>query len=110
MRTFIRTVFVASLMLGLSASFASAQDQDAEGSKDHPLISRYPGSVITHYLTKEFDEFTLPLGKLADDKFTRSQHLEGKFTRIVYLAPAGRSVLEVFRNYLGGLKKGGFET
>ena len=78
-----------------------------EGSKDHPLISRYPGSVITKYLTKEFDEFTLPLGKVVDEnKFTKSQHLEGKITRIVYVAPQGRSVLEVFRNYQGALKKG----
>jgi outer membrane protein OmpA-like peptidoglycan-associated protein len=110
MTAFIRTAFVACLLLGLSASLAAGQDQDAEGSKDHPLISRYPGSYISHYLTKEFDEFTLPLGKLTDDKFTKSQHLEGKITRIVYVAPAGRSVLEVFRNYQGALKKGGFET
>ena len=82
-----------------------------EGSKDHPLISRYPGSVITNYLTKEFDEFTLPLGKVIDEnKFTKSQHLEGKITRIVYVAPQGRTVLEVFRNYQGALKKAGFET
>jgi outer membrane protein OmpA-like peptidoglycan-associated protein len=81
-----------------------------EGSKDHPLISRYPGSVITHYLAKEFDEFTLPLGKVSDEKFAKSRHLEGKVTRIVYGAPEGRSVLEVFRNYQGALKKAGFET
>jgi outer membrane protein OmpA-like peptidoglycan-associated protein len=74
------------------------------------LISRYPGLVITHYLTKEFDEFTLPLGKVVDQKFTKSQHLEGKITRIIYVAPEGRSVLEVFRNYQGALKKAGFEA
>src|SRR5208283_243965 len=111
MKNFIRTVWVASLLLCLAAPFAAGQDQDAEGSKDHPLISRYPGSVITHYLTKEFDEFTLPLGQVVDEnKFTRSQTLEGKITRIVYLAPQGRTVLEVFRNYQSALKKAGFET
>jgi outer membrane protein OmpA-like peptidoglycan-associated protein len=110
MTTFIRTVFVACLVLGVSAPFAARQDQDAEGSKDHPLISRYPGSYINRYLTKEFDEFTLPLGKLNDAKFIKSQHLEGKITRIVYVAPEGRSVLEVFRNYQGALKKAGFEA
>jgi outer membrane protein OmpA-like peptidoglycan-associated protein len=97
-------------VLGLSAPFAAGQDQDLEGSKDHPLISRYPGSVITRYLTKEFDEFTLPLGEVVDEKFSKSQPLEGKITRIVYVAPQGRSVLEVFRNYQGALRKGGFET
>ena len=110
MTNFIRTILVACLLLGLSASFAAGQDQDVEGSKDHPLISRYPGSVITNYLTKEFDEFTLPLGKAIDQKFAKSQHLEGKVTRIVYAVPQGRSVLEVFRNYQGALKKAGFET
>ena len=110
MTTFIRTVLVACLLLGLSAPFTAGQDQDVEGSKDHPLISRYPGSVITHYLTKEFDEFTLPLGKLTDEKFTKSQHLEGKITRLTYVAPEGRSLLEVFRNYQGAFKKAGFET
>ena len=111
MTTFIRTVFVACLLLGLSAPSAAGQDQDVEGSKDHPLISRYPGSYISHYLTKEFDEFTLPLGPVVEEnKFTKSQPLEGKITRIVYVAPQGRSVLEVFRNYQGALKKAGFET
>jgi outer membrane protein OmpA-like peptidoglycan-associated protein len=75
------------------------------------MISRYPGSVITRYLTKEFDEFTLPLGEVVEaGKFSKSQSLEGKITRIVYLAPQGRTVLEVFRNYQGALKKAGFET
>ncbi len=110
MTTFIRRVFVACLLLGVPSSFAAGQNQDAGGSKDHPLISRYPGSVIGAYFQKEFDEFTLPLGKLADEKFTKSQHLEGKVTRIVYAAPEGRSVLEVFRNYQGALNKAGFET
>jgi flagellar motor protein MotB len=110
MTTFIRTVFVACLLLGLSAPFASGQDQDLEGSQDHPLISRYPGSVIKNYLAKEFDEFTLPLGKVIDQKFAKSQPLEGKLTRIVYAVPQGRSVLEVFRNYQSALKKAGFET
>ena len=111
MTTFIRTLFVGCLVLGLSAPFAAGQDQDVEGSKDHPMISRYPGSVITRYLTKEFDDFTLPLGEVVEaGKFSKSQSLEGKITRIVYLAPQGRTVLEVFRNYQGALKKAGFET
>src|SRR5208337_133710 len=110
MTTFIRTVFVACFLLGLSAPFAAGQDQDVEGSRDHPLISRYPGSFIGAYFQKEFDEFTLPLGKLGKETFTKSQHLEGKVTRIVYVAPQGRSVLEVFRNYQSALRKGGFET
>jgi len=110
MTTFLRTLCVACLVLGLSAPYAVGQDQDTEGSKDHPLISRYPGSYIARYLSKEFDAFTLPLGEVVDGKMTKSQPLEGKITRIVYVAPAGRSVVEVFRNYQGALQKGGFAT
>ena len=43
-------------------------------------------------------------------RLPRTSHLEGKITRIVYVAPAGRTVLEVFRNYQDALKKAGFET
>jgi outer membrane protein OmpA-like peptidoglycan-associated protein len=111
MTAFMRTLFVAGLLIGVSAPFAAGQDQDVEGSKDHPLISRYPGSYIAKYLSKEFDEFNLPLGPVDEENtITKSQHLEGKITRIVYVAPAGRTVLEVFRNYQAALKKGGFQT
>jgi len=111
MTAFMRTIFVAGLLIGLSAPFAAGQDQDVEGSKDHPLISRYPGSYIAKYLTKEFDEFALPLGPVNEEnKITKNQPLEGKITRIVYVAPVGRTVLEVFRNYQDALKKAGFET
>jgi OmpA-OmpF porin, OOP family len=110
MKALIHNAFAACLLIGLAAPFAAAQDQDVEGSKDHPLITRYPGSFITNYLAKDFDEFTLPLSKSVDLKFAKSQHLEGKLTRIVYVAPQGRSVLEVFRNYQGALAKAGFQT
>jgi outer membrane protein OmpA-like peptidoglycan-associated protein len=111
MTAFMRTILVAGLLIGLSAPFAAAQDQDVEGSKDHPLISRYPGSYISKYLSKEFDEFALPLGPVdVENTITKNQPLEGKITRIVYVAPVGRTVLEVFRNYQAALKKGGFET
>jgi outer membrane protein OmpA-like peptidoglycan-associated protein len=111
MISLMRTIFAAGLLIGLSAPFAAAQDQDVEGSKDHPLISRYPGSYIAKYLTKEFDEFSLPLGPVdVENTITKNQHLEGKITRIVYVAPPGRTVLEVFRNYQAALQKGGFVT
>jgi len=94
----------------LTVAIGAAQQQDIEGSKDHPLVSRYPGLVIGDYAVSEFDEFTLPLGKIKDDKPEKSQRLEGKITRIQYSGPAGRSILEVYRNYEAALKKAGFST
>jgi OmpA-OmpF porin, OOP family len=106
----LRGFTLACLLIGLVTTPAMAQQQDVRGSKDHPLISRYPGSFIKEYSQKEFDEFTLPLGKLTKGKFEKSQHLGGKVTRILYQAPSGRSVLEVFSNFEGALKQAGFET
>jgi len=107
---FRRGVFVACLVVGPASVIALAQRADVEGGKDHPLISRYPGSVITEYSSKEFDEYTLPLGKLQQDQWAKSQHLEGKLTRIHYEIPVERSPLEVFRNYAPALQRAGFQT
>jgi OmpA-OmpF porin, OOP family len=107
------TMRVAGIMLLLvvCAGFGAAQqNRDAEGSKDHPLVSRYPGSFIRQYVHKEFDEFELPLGPVSNGKFTKTQHLEGKLTFIWYETPADRSHLEVFRNFESALKQAGFET
>ncbi|SPE37814.1 OmpA family domain-containing protein [Candidatus Sulfopaludibacter sp. SbA3] len=103
-------LIAAGFLAALTAAVGAAQQTDVEGSKDHPLVSRYPGLVITEYYTTEFDEFTLPLGKLKTDvTLEKSQHLEGKVTRILYEGPAGRSLLEIYRNYESALTKGGFQ-
>jgi len=93
----------------LSAGFALAQQKDVAGGKDHPLISRYPGSIITEYSASAFDEYTLPLGKLEGGQFAKSQSLEGKLTRLHYEIPLGRSPLEDSRNYAQELQTGGFQ-
>jgi OmpA-OmpF porin, OOP family len=101
---------LASLLL--CVAMPGMAQSDVKGSKDHPLISRYPGSYITDYFQKEYDEIILPLGKgnSKQGKFEKSQHLEGKITGIVYRSPAGRSELEIFRNYESAVKQAGFET
>jgi OOP family OmpA-OmpF porin len=104
------TLTMCVLAVFLSAAPASAQGADLEGSKDHPLISRYPGSFITEYKQEDFDEFELPLGRLKDGKGEKGQHLEGKVTLILYQSPEGRSVLEIYRNYEGGLRGAGFQV
>jgi OmpA-OmpF porin, OOP family len=77
-------------------------------------VSRYAGSVIVGYDSREFDELVLPLGRVtvAYPKVTpaKQQTVSGKTTRILYVAPPERSTLEVMRNYELELKQGGFET
>ena len=104
------TVGAASLVLCWFAVDQRALGQDREGSKDHPLISRYPGSVINGYSQKEFDEYELPLTKVADGKYGKTQRVEGKVTAIHYDAPSSRSALEIYRNYDAALQKAGFQT
>ncbi len=85
-----------------------------EPGKDHPLLSRYPGSRMIYYEQKDFSEFYLlkaPQGKgeygLKDCKKFK---VEGKVTKIIYALPRGKSAYEVFRNYETALKNAGFKV
>jgi outer membrane protein OmpA-like peptidoglycan-associated protein len=103
-----RKLLAAALLLAF-ASFLPALAQDASGSKDSPHISRYPGSHITNYATHDFDQFQLPVGAVTPKGEPKFQTIEGRITRIVYADPAGRSSLEVYRNYESALKSAGFD-
>ena len=105
----LKKVIIPLCILIPTATTALAQGKDVEGSQDHQLVSRYPDAIIDKYQFAEFDEVSLPLGKSNDGKPGKSQRLEGKVTHISYAVPAGRSILEVYRNYEGALRKGGFQ-
>jgi flagellar motor protein MotB len=102
----------------LAVPEASAQLRDLEEGKDHPIVSRYAGSIIIGYDTRNFDEFELPLGPLKrldtaggiEVEPSKGQRLEGRVTRIIYVAPENRSPLEVVRNYEQELSKAGFQN
>ncbi len=94
----------------------SAYSADVEGSSDHPMVSRYPGTEIIDYDFREFDEYNILTGKVVhapsepgNSKAESSEKLEGKVTMIAYYLPEDRSTLEVFRNYEDALKAEGFE-
>jgi OOP family OmpA-OmpF porin len=93
---------------------AFAQLKDVAGSKDHAAIKRYEGSAIIGYDFKKFDEYVVLLGPLKENmpniSPTKTQKVEGQVTRILYVAPEGRSPLEVLRNYEQELTKNGFNV
>ncbi len=103
-----KTVFCFALLLfmftGVDSAFAQ---EDAEGSEDHPMISRYEGSYITGYQQFAYDRQELVTAK-EDEEFVWTA-FEGEVTRIRYTAPEGRSALEVHRNYKMALQDAGFE-
>lgn len=82
---------------------------DVAGSKDHPIIGRYPGSEIIQYRERSFDQYVILLGPLSGGKLTKWQEIEGKVTCITYRAPKDRSPYEVWKNYELAIKKAGFE-
>lgn len=91
---------------------AQAAPVDVKGSQDVPWIGRYSDSHIVWYARQAFDEVAFltrtPQGPARDPAdFLRA---EGERTRLVYQVPAGRSSLEVFRNFEQQLAGAGFDT
>ena len=81
-----------------------------EGSKDHPLLKRYRGSVIIKHSHQDHDEYTIPLGKAESEaKLSESRRVKGEVTRLTYKVPMGRSSLEVIRNYENEFPREGSE-
>ncbi|NIX14434.1 MAG: DUF4892 domain-containing protein [Candidatus Dadabacteria bacterium] len=110
-------ILLKAVFIFISLSFSNnSYCADVAGSKDHPVVSRYQGSVIKKYDYREFDEYNLLLGKVVhavgepdNKKITNSKKLEGKITRITYELAEDRSSLEVMKYYEIELGKGGAE-
>ena len=103
---FLHKLGLAIAPLLLLTTLAAAQ----QTVKDHPLVSRFPGSEVSEYKSVEFDEFELPLGQIVDEnKFSKTQHLEGKVTKFKYTTPEAHSTLEIERSYQDALTKAGFQ-
>ncbi len=89
------------LLLGLSSAIV-ALAADVQAPKDPAGMKRYEGSQIIGYREPKFDEFLLPLGPPTDvttPKYAKSLKIEGLVSFYTYLAPAGRTNTELFRNY-----------
>jgi len=103
----------ALLLLGAAMFTHAAIATDVPGAHDHPLVTRFAGSSIVGYQQVAYDKAVLPLGPIkpgTSDQFTKSDLAEGRITRIAYEAPAGKSVIEVYRNFAQALAKAGFTT
>jgi OOP family OmpA-OmpF porin len=112
LRTWLTPVFILTAITFTTAALAQ---EDLNGSKDHPLISRYEGSFIKFYTNIAFDEYPLYIGAVSTNKGIEGQPesvmwLEGNVTKLLYVNPAERSALEVYKNYEKALAEAGFET
>lgn len=118
----IRLATIAlALMPALAAYGAEAPIADVSGARDPAWLKRFEGSFIVNYEHKPFDAFAFPASPLAvredgsqrDAKNNRlavparSISTEGRYTRLLYIAPEDRSTLEVMRNYIEEIKANG---
>lgn len=103
------TLFLIALLTTLVSSYVQSEmytDRDTPGSKDYPLISRYPGSFIYQYHVTDYDEYRFATGPMKDKKIP-TEVIEGKYTTIVYTLPDKLSTFQVFKNYQEAFKKAG---
>lgn len=90
------------LALTLTAFCAWAQ-KDVEGSKDHPLLSRMPGTHIERYEQKEFDSVDMSAYLSGDEA-----RWDGRVTRLNYAIDPGAkqpTLVQIERNFEAALKK-----
>lgn len=92
----------------LVVAIASAQQTDVRGSKDHPRMSRFKGSVITEYKTSDFGLLELALSN--PDQTMKVDTAEGRLVSIRYAIPKGHDSHEVLRSYEMALQQAGFVT
>ncbi len=104
----MRTMGVLVLALAL-ASGGTAWGADAEGGRDHPLLTRMPGFAIDEYAEMDFDR--MPFA----DRDGREVSVEGKRTTITYLldpekATKTPSEAQILQNHANAVAKLGGKT
>ena len=95
------------LLLCLALTFVACvslvQAQDAQGCKDSPLITRFPGSIITSCKQGDDDTYSFDMGTGKPAK-----KVEGKSLHISYKYPATASKAQVVRNLNTALRSAGY--
>jgi OOP family OmpA-OmpF porin len=101
---------------------ATEPTADVAGAKDPAWLKRYEGSFIVSHEQRGFDAVKFPASVLErvpdqtdaynNNVFRAKQvrEVEGEYVRLLYVAPAERSPLEVMRNYLDLVEEGGGQT
>src|ERR1700710_1400698 len=108
-------------LLSVAALAASDAAMKAELVKEQPGASdfqpagRYDGANILAQTVKAFDELILPSGPTVSDATIPKTHFksivtaQGRVTRTLYVAPQGRSTLEILVNHETALKAAGYK-
>ena len=98
--------FTSSLLLIFLAVSPALADEDAEGCKDSPLITRMLGSTLSYCEHKDFDG--LDVAAPGPDKSRVDKHIEGEVSRWQYRTAESTSALQASRNIQNALSHAGF--
>jgi len=102
----LNSILFLSLIL-LSGIDLFAQNEDAEGCKDHPIFTRMPNFFINWCELREFDAYKFPLENRTDED-GKFETVEGKYYQYLYYLKEGAtqpSALQIYRNFENALTK-----
>lgn len=91
---------IAAAVVVFALPESAFAQQDEEGCKDHPMLSRFPGYYITECETRDFSAHDFTVSEDAEKK------AEGRHWRISYWVKEGAksaSPLQLSRNYVNAL-------
>lgn len=89
----------------MSGAMSVVSAEDVAGSKDYPLIQRFPGTTLVSYNNEDFNFHEFAIGT------DTPQRVEGRHVALVYTrddAAHPLTPLQVVRNYQAAFKKGGW--
>ncbi len=82
--------------------------QDANGCKDHPLITRYPGATLAWCEEQNHVEYAIARGPVTGyKKIDDWTAVKGRRTRLYYTITGDFSIRDLYLNYLNALKSAG---
>lgn len=107
-------LILSSFFASVAWAIEAVPTQDEPGVSDIASVKRVDGAVLVYRDDVNFDEITFPAGKVSYNnnvlKAAKTVNRSGARAMLVYVAPVGRSTLEVMRSHQNQLKTDGFKT
>ena len=94
------SLFVAGAVFASTAACLAQTQPDAEGCKDSPYVSRFPGSQIVSCEDKADDTLTVVVTEKGANV---NKDIEGKVSKLVFQFPSTASKPQVVQKTLNAL-------
>jgi hypothetical protein len=94
----------AAICASAAAVAGGGEPADIDGSRDHPLVPRYPGATIYDFTVRERDVAAFAVGG------PRIEHAEGRFTLVRYRYPPGTPCQAILRKHEASLRQANLDV